>query len=203
MSPTQHSTSRLNEAWYRYTRKKHWVKPLAFARTLLIFKNATTKPRVYWFHCRCFRSNYSLWSLAIVALFAYSLHFSQHAPFLCTISSNILPLFIRFSLLLPPLFLLEWLFLFFFCLFVYSYILKFKARSHVSTKWMCFFLPSLRWLQQTFWSNDLHWGTNMIHDPLLALLAAIHFCLRCVMVHSLHFHSPAPLFCHVCAILEV
>lgn len=40
-----------------------------------------------------------------------------------------------------------------------------------------------------FWSNDLHWVTGMIHDPLLTLLAAIHFCLHRVMVHSLRSHS--------------
>lgn len=53
-----------------------------------------------------------------------------------------------------------------------------------------------------FWSNDLHWVTGMIHDPLLTLLAAIHFCLHRVMVHSLRSHSFwMCISCFVCSLV--
>lgn len=138
MSSTQHSTSSLAEVYTR--RKKHWVKPfIAFARTLLIFKNATAKSRVYWFHCRCFSSGYSLWSLAITSCVPLFTAFFSVRTILCTIFSNIPLLFILFASLLP-LFLVKWFFLFF-PLFVHSNILYFEARSHVSTKRICFFPP--------------------------------------------------------------
>lgn len=106
-------------------KKKHWVKPFAFARTRLIFKNATTKPRIHLVSLPLLSEQlFSLVACYCCCVPLFAAFFSART-ILCTIFSNIRLLFtLFFSVLLLPLFLVEWFFLLFFfvCLFIHTFL---------------------------------------------------------------------------------
>lgn len=87
------------------------------------------------------------------------------------------------------LFLMEWFFLFFICLFITFLTLRHAAMCLQRFCLVYFSLSVLFLFSIPFWSNDLHRTINMNHVTQLVLLAAILFCV----VHSLHFHLP--FFC--------